>query len=123
MDGPKDPWPRVLSLPEWFVGDPASLTRDKTFFCQFCCDGKPITMATLVSRIVSAYLSSITSLILSLNIALIHENIWSHGVWLVGMISTIMSLLYSFANSVAMGNQLPWQPIKGLPFVSLLVSA
>ncbi len=80
-------------------------------------------MATLVSRIVSAYLSSITSLILSLNIALIHENIWSHGVWLVGMISTIMSLLYSFANSVAMGNQLPWQPIKGLPFVSLLVSA
>ena len=30
VDGPKDPWPRVLSLPERFVGDPASLARDKT---------------------------------------------------------------------------------------------
>ncbi len=28
VDGPKDPWPRVLSLPERFVGDPASLARD-----------------------------------------------------------------------------------------------
>ena len=28
VDGPKDPWPRVLSLPEWFVGDPVSLARD-----------------------------------------------------------------------------------------------
>ncbi len=28
MDGPKDPWPHVLSLPERFVGDPASLARD-----------------------------------------------------------------------------------------------
>ncbi len=28
MDGRKDPWPRVLSLPGWFVGDPASLARD-----------------------------------------------------------------------------------------------
>ncbi len=27
VDGLKDPWPRVLSLPEWFVGDPASLAR------------------------------------------------------------------------------------------------
>ncbi len=25
---PKDPWPRVLSLPERFVGDPASLARE-----------------------------------------------------------------------------------------------
>ncbi len=25
VDGPKDPWPCVLSLPEWFVGDPVSL--------------------------------------------------------------------------------------------------
>ncbi len=25
---PKDPWPRVLSLPERFIGDPASLARD-----------------------------------------------------------------------------------------------
>ncbi len=28
MDGPKDPWPLVLSLPGRFVGDPASLARD-----------------------------------------------------------------------------------------------
>ncbi len=28
VDRPKDPWPRVLSLPEQFVGDPASLARD-----------------------------------------------------------------------------------------------
>ncbi len=28
VDGPKEPWPRVLSLPERFVGDPASLARD-----------------------------------------------------------------------------------------------
>ncbi len=28
VDGPKDPWPRVLSLPGWFVGDPASLARN-----------------------------------------------------------------------------------------------
>ncbi len=28
VDGPKDPWPRVLSLPRWFVGDPASLACD-----------------------------------------------------------------------------------------------
>ena len=28
VDGPKDPWPCVLSLPERFVGDPASLARD-----------------------------------------------------------------------------------------------
>ncbi len=28
VDGPKDPWPRVLSLPERFVGDPASLALD-----------------------------------------------------------------------------------------------
>ena len=28
VDGPKDPWPRVLSLPERFVPDPASLARD-----------------------------------------------------------------------------------------------
>ncbi len=28
VDGPKDPWPHVLSLPERFVGDPASLARD-----------------------------------------------------------------------------------------------
>ena len=28
VDGPKDPWPRVLSLPEWFVGDPVSLARN-----------------------------------------------------------------------------------------------
>ncbi len=28
VDGPKDPWPRVLSLPERFVGDPVSLARD-----------------------------------------------------------------------------------------------
>ncbi len=28
VDGPKDPWPRVLSLPGRFVGDPASLARD-----------------------------------------------------------------------------------------------
>ncbi len=31
VDGPKDPWPRVLSLPERFVGDPASLARDNIF--------------------------------------------------------------------------------------------
>ncbi len=29
------PWPRVLSLPEWFVGDPASLARDSIFFLFF----------------------------------------------------------------------------------------
>ncbi len=28
VDGPKDLWPRVLSLPGGFVGDPASLARD-----------------------------------------------------------------------------------------------
>ena len=28
---PKDPWPRVLSLPGRFVGDPASLVRDNIF--------------------------------------------------------------------------------------------
>ncbi len=28
VDGPKDPWSHVLSLPERFVGDPASLARD-----------------------------------------------------------------------------------------------
>ncbi len=31
VDGPKDPWPRVLSLPGahgGFVGDPTSLARD-----------------------------------------------------------------------------------------------
>ncbi len=28
VDGPNDPWPCVLSLPERFVGDPASLARD-----------------------------------------------------------------------------------------------
>ncbi len=28
VDGPKDHWPRVLSLPGRFVGDPASLARD-----------------------------------------------------------------------------------------------
>ncbi len=28
MDGPKDPWPHVLSLPGRFVGDPASLAHD-----------------------------------------------------------------------------------------------
>ena len=31
VDGPKDPWPRVLSLPEQFVGDPASLSRDSIY--------------------------------------------------------------------------------------------
>ncbi len=31
-DGPKDPWPRVLSLPERFLGDPASLARDNIYF-------------------------------------------------------------------------------------------
>ncbi len=30
MDGPKDPWPRVLSM---FVGDPTSLARDSMFLC------------------------------------------------------------------------------------------
>ncbi len=30
VDGPKDPWPRVLLLPERFVGDPASPAHDKT---------------------------------------------------------------------------------------------
>ncbi len=28
LDGPKDPWPRVLSLPERFVGDPVALARN-----------------------------------------------------------------------------------------------
>ena len=31
VDGPKDPWPRVLSLPGRFVGDPASLARDNIY--------------------------------------------------------------------------------------------
>ncbi len=31
VDGPKDPWPRVLSLPERFVGDPASLASDNMY--------------------------------------------------------------------------------------------
>ncbi len=31
VDGPNDPWPRVLSLPGRFVGDPASLARDNTY--------------------------------------------------------------------------------------------
>ena len=30
VDGAKDPWPCVLSLPELFDGDPASLALDKT---------------------------------------------------------------------------------------------
>ncbi len=34
VDGPKDPWPRVLSLPRRFVGDPASLARDNIVTCQ-----------------------------------------------------------------------------------------
>ncbi len=36
VDGPKDPWPRhhVLSLPERFVGDPASLARDNMYTLQ-----------------------------------------------------------------------------------------
>ena len=29
VDRPKDPWPRVLSLPGRFVGDPASLAREE----------------------------------------------------------------------------------------------
>ncbi len=32
VDRPKDPWPRVLSLPERFVGDPASLACDNKIF-------------------------------------------------------------------------------------------
>ncbi len=35
MDGPKDPWPRVLSLPERFVGDPAPLARDSILKSRF----------------------------------------------------------------------------------------
>ncbi len=31
VDRPKDPWPCVLSLPERFVGDPASLARDNIY--------------------------------------------------------------------------------------------
>ena len=31
MDGPKDLWSRVLSLPRRFVGDPAPLARDNIF--------------------------------------------------------------------------------------------
>ena len=31
LDGPKGPWPRVLSLPERFVGDPAS----QQYICTF----------------------------------------------------------------------------------------
>ena len=31
VDGPKDPRPRVLSLPGRFVGDPASLARDNIY--------------------------------------------------------------------------------------------
>ncbi len=31
MDGPKDPWSRVLSLPGQFVGDPASLACDNIY--------------------------------------------------------------------------------------------
>ncbi len=31
VDGPKDPWPRVLSLPERFVGEPVSLARDNIY--------------------------------------------------------------------------------------------
>ena len=37
MDGPKDPWPRVLSLPGaqgGFVGDPTLLARDTIFLKQ-----------------------------------------------------------------------------------------
>ena len=30
--GPKDLWPRVLSLPERFVGDPVSLARDNILY-------------------------------------------------------------------------------------------
>ncbi len=35
MNGPKDPWPRVLSLPGaqgGFVGDPTSLARGNIYF-------------------------------------------------------------------------------------------
>ena len=32
VDGPKDPWPRVLSLPGRFIGDPASLACDNMYF-------------------------------------------------------------------------------------------
>ncbi len=31
VDGPKDPWPGVLSLPGRFVGDPTSLARDNIY--------------------------------------------------------------------------------------------
>ncbi len=34
MDGSKDPWPLVLSLPKRFVGDPASLARDNIVIIQ-----------------------------------------------------------------------------------------
>ena len=35
VDGPKNPWPRVLSLPGRFVGDPALLARDNIIGRQF----------------------------------------------------------------------------------------
>ncbi len=35
VDGPKDPWPRVLSLPGRFVGDPASLARDNIYLLTY----------------------------------------------------------------------------------------
>ena len=34
VDGPKDPWPPVLSLPGRFVGDPASLARNNIMLYQ-----------------------------------------------------------------------------------------
>ncbi len=37
VDGPKDPWPRVLSLPGRFVGDPASLSRDNILCTYILC--------------------------------------------------------------------------------------
>ena len=33
VDGPKDPWPHVLSLPGRFIGDPASLACDNILGC------------------------------------------------------------------------------------------
>ncbi len=40
VDGPKDPWLRVLSLPGRFVGDPASLARENIFFVLHICTNK-----------------------------------------------------------------------------------
>ncbi len=56
MDGPKDPWPRVFSLPERFVGDPASLARDNIYIVT--CQAHPVLVKKrLIECVVGFFLN------------------------------------------------------------------